>query len=145
MAYRLPTEAEWEYACRAGTLTKWCGGNDEAGADEYAWTGHNAKGYMKEAGTRKPNAWGIHDMHGSLDEWVGDGGSNPGNGGIDPFVEPDPIGIGVVRGGEFFTSRDASMSHVRRTISRVGSYARSYTGFRVILVKSPSTRPAKKR
>ena len=71
--YRLATEAEWEYAARAGTTTRYYFGDDESKIDEYAWHFTNADGKYRKVGLKKPNAWGLHDMLGNVAEWVMDG------------------------------------------------------------------------
>lgn len=70
--YRLPTEAEWEYACRAGTTSIYGTGNEERTLDSTAWYGDNSDGLTHSVGTKAPNGWGIYDMAGNVREWVSD-------------------------------------------------------------------------
>lgn len=70
--YRLPTEAEWEHACRAGTTTSFSFGDSTELLGDFAWFNGNARGAVQPVATRRPNPWGLHDMHGNVREWCSD-------------------------------------------------------------------------
>ena len=100
--YRLPTEAEWEYACRAGTTTVYSFGDDEAQLGEYAWYVKNAsprEKYPRIVGQKKTNPWGLHDMHGNVDEWCQDWHGEYPSGDVTDPVGPDSALYRVFRGG----------------------------------------------
>ena len=107
--FRLPTEAEWEWACRAGTTTRYSFGDDESKLEEYAWYDENSPDGYQKIGTRKPNPWGLHDMHGNVAEWVQDQYFADGYArfeGKEPLASPvhvpSKLYPRIVRGGSWY-------------------------------------------
>jgi formylglycine-generating enzyme required for sulfatase activity len=103
--YTLPTEAQWERACRARTGTKFNFGDDESKLGEFAWCRENAwdvgEMYAHRVGQKKPNAWGLFDMHGNAYEWCRDCFATTLPGGRDPQVMNDDSNVRVIRGGSW--------------------------------------------
>jgi formylglycine-generating enzyme required for sulfatase activity len=104
--YRLPTEAEWEYACRAGTTTIWNFGDDESMLGDYAWYIGNSGNKPHKVGEKKPNQWALYDMHGNAWEWCWDWyGRYEGKSVKDPMGRSEREEHRVLRGGTFNESR----------------------------------------
>jgi len=113
---RLPTEAQWEYAARAGEQHVYSFGNDAAKLGEYAWYSGNAGGTTHPVGQELPNAWGLYDMHGNVWEWVQDWyGPYEAKSVADPSG-PDAGAIRVVRGGGWYDPARLARSAYRHRI-----------------------------
>ena len=128
----LPTEAQWEYACRAGSKTRFCFGEDEKQLDHYARYGQSGDAGTIPVGMKKPNAWGLYDMHGNVWEWCSDWGARSyvNAPSVDP-TGPDSGQYRVTRGGPWDLPAAACRSASR---GRGASDSRSgVTGFRVAL------------
>jgi formylglycine-generating enzyme required for sulfatase activity len=117
--YRLPSEAEWEYACRAGTTTRWSCGDDLTVLGEYGWFNDNSEFDTHPVGEKRPNAWGLHDMHGNVGEWCEDNWHEnyerapddgaPWIGGEGPLSD-----WRVLRGGYYYSAPDEIRSASRK-------------------------------
>ncbi|MBI9015919.1 MAG: formylglycine-generating enzyme family protein [Phycisphaerae bacterium] len=146
VAYTLPTEAQWEYACRAGSDAKYCFGDSEDELGDYAWYDDNvvptdlppdSEGHARfiiltcPVGQKKPNKWGIHDMHGNVAEWTLDTFARDyeNSSNIDP-VGPKYYSGYVVRGGNIYLGPEISTATIRRM--DLNSYYGTDLGFRVV-------------
>jgi formylglycine-generating enzyme required for sulfatase activity len=133
--YRLPTEAEWEYACRAGGEDKYAGQLSALG-----WYEANSGGTTHPVAQKQPNAWGLFDMHGNVNEWCADWyGGYPGGDSTNP-TGPASGAYRVLRGGGAMTSAGGCRSALRNFWK--SSLANSYLGFRLALAPAHGVAPA---
>lgn len=150
--YTLPTEAQWEYACRAGTTTRYPNGDDDRGLDQIAWYA-GAPARLDEAvpatdlhpvGQKQPNAWGLYDMLGNVAEWCYDRfpknqGTLPG-GEVNDLIRDQPQGpqvLNVLRGGSVLDGPTTNRPGVRTGMTAAYAFGRGGTGFRVALTQLP--------
>ena len=127
--HRLPTEAEWEYACRAGTDTAYSFGDSESELGEHAWYGRKSGDTTHPVGRKKPNGLGLYDMHGNVFEWCQDWYGNYPKGSVTDPTGPSSGSNRVLRGGGWFNAADDCRSANR---IRLDPSSRSgILGFRV--------------
>ena len=128
---RLPSEAEWEYACRAGTQTLFYSGDAESDLARVAWYNANSKGTTHPVGQKEPNAWGLYDMHGNVAEWCADWWTSYTN---EPATDPagPPQGVSrMLRGGVFVETAWYSRSAWRSGYNP--GFRGGGVGFRVVV------------
>ena len=130
--YRLPTEAEWEYATRAGSLTSFTFGNNPDDLGRYAWYWGNANNQSNPVGKKLPNAWGLYDMHGNVWEWVNDWyGPYSQDAGRDPGG-PETGETRVIRGGSWSFRQDSEHLRSANRASVPATHSAHNIGFRVV-------------
>lgn len=162
--YRLPTEAEWEYACRAGTNSAYSFGASNEKLDDHAWYQSNSGGSYHKVGQKEPNAWGLYDMHGNVAELVLDGYQEEAykkfkkKKVVDPIIFPEDEYPTVVRGGSWIDEPNALRSAFRLASTdqwkrRDPQFPKSkwwhtdapHVGFRIVRVKeAPDTKDYEK-
>jgi len=131
-ALALPTEAQWEYACRAGAKTRFCFADADANLDEHAWYNANSADTIHPVGEKQPNAWGLHDLHGNVWEWCSDWYELSY---YDSSPERDPEG--PTAGGERVARGGSWRDHPSRTrcadrLGLVPSHKDACLGFRLV-------------
>jgi formylglycine-generating enzyme required for sulfatase activity len=135
--FRLPTEAEREYACRARTTTSWSFGDEESAVKPYAWYDNNAGGKTQPVGQKLANPWGLYDMHGGVWEWVLDwNGTYPGGRVTDP-KGPANGSHRVIRGGAW----SFSVRHCRSAYRGFGDQGNRWLNLGFRLVLAPRSAP----
>ena len=127
--YRLPTEAEWEYACRSGSPGSYSFGDEESRLGEYAWYNNNSDQKTHPVGEKKPNAWGLYDMHGNVHQWCQDWYGDYSPGSVTDPAGPLSGTLRVNRGGGWRNGAGGCRSAYRSGLVPGSRY--SYLGFRL--------------
>ena len=131
----LPTEAQWEYACRAGSTTAYSFGDDSDSLGDYAWYTINSSSKTHPVGQKKPNAWGLYDMHGNVREWCADWYGSYSTTAVTDPTGPTSGSYRVLRGGSWSNGADYCRSAYRNSGNPDGY--RNF-GFRVCFPSSSS-------
>jgi len=129
--YRLPTEAEWEYAARAGSTTRFCFGYEDSRLAEYAWYDVNSGISTHSVAQKKPNAWGLYDMHGNVWEWCQDWYGDYPSGSVTDPTGPSWGSLRVFRGGGWDNFAKLCRSALRNRY--LPDYRHNSLGFRLAL------------
>lgn len=137
--YRLPTEAEWEWACRAGSTNRFSFGDDEAAAVDHAWTEENSEAGTHPVGLKQPNAWGLYDMHGNVWEWCRDWFAEFPTGPQTDPSGPESGKFKVFRGGSW--NHQAKFARCGNRFVMAPANGIFFVGFRVVL--APVFAPAR--
>lgn len=137
-SYRLPTEAEWEHACRAGTRTVFFSGDSLDSLSAFAWTIENSNREPHPVGQKRPNAWGLYDMHGNVWEMCSDWASEYPVGDLANPTGPPTGRYRVIRGGGFYDQAYKAGSSVRGTYDPKLGY--DWIGFRLVMELRPEAR-----
>lgn len=133
----LPTEAQWEYACRAGTTTPWYFGSSEAELPSHAWMDANSNGELHEAAQKQPNPWGLYDVYGNVAEWCLDDLATYRS-AVDPIGKLDEE-LKILRGGSYADGQVLCRSAARASLIRTNPFSEE-TGLRIVLNPAHSWR-----
>jgi formylglycine-generating enzyme required for sulfatase activity len=133
--YRLPSEAEWEFACHAGTTNLFSFGDTTTEADQYAWTLENSEATTHPVGLKRPNSWGLYDMHGNVWEWCSDWFAPYSPGPVTDPQGPPESKYKVFRGGSWNHAIEFARCSSRFMMGSSNSIY--FVGFRVVLGQVP--------
>jgi formylglycine-generating enzyme required for sulfatase activity len=131
--FSLPTQAQWEYVCRAGTTTKYYSGDSFSDLSRVAWHAGNSNGRTHPVGEKEPNRWGCYDMHGNVWEWCHDGPTHYPHGEVIDWIGPEDGPSRVVRGGAWTSTPESGDCRSACRSYCDPSVTRGWFGFRLCL------------